>query len=101
MNRRAEIELRPLPDGWRWVKLGEVAEVVPGQSPPGASYNESGIGAPFHQGKIEFGDKFVGEAIKWTTDPRRFADKGDIVMSVRAPVGPVNLTTRRISIGRD
>ena len=100
MNGTAEKELQPLPNGWRRKRLGDICEIVMGQSPPGFSYNESGIGAPFHQGKIEFGDTFIGHATKWTTEPRRFASKGDIVMSIRAPVGPVNLTTERISIGR-
>ncbi len=43
---------------------------------------------------------FIGKPTKWTTDPKRFAEEGDILMSVRAPVGPVNLTTSRICIGR-
>ena len=82
------------------VPLEEVAEVISGQSPPGKSYNDTGVGSPFYQGKTEFGQMFIGKPTKWTTDPRRFAEKGDILMSVRAPVGPVNLTTRRICIGR-
>ncbi len=82
------------------VPLGEVAEIIAGQSPPGESYNNAGTGTPFYQGKTEFGEIFVGEPTKWTTDPRRFADEGDILMSVRAPVGPVNLTTSRVCIGR-
>lgn len=43
---------------------------------------------------------FIGKPTKWTTDPRRFADEGDILISVRAPVGPVNVATQRICIGR-
>ncbi len=82
------------------VPLGEVAEVVAGQSPPGKSYNDTGIGMPFYQGKTEFKKMFIGKPTKWTTDPKRFAEEGDILMSVRAPVGPVNLTTSRICIGR-
>ena len=82
------------------VRLGEISEIIAGQSPPGASYNDSGAGEPFYQGKIEFGDMFIGAPKKWTTDPRRFAGHGDILMSVRAPVGPVNLTEDRIAIGR-
>jgi len=82
------------------VPLGEVAEVISGQSPPGESYNDTGIGTPFYQGKTEFGEIFIGEPTKWTTDPQRFAEDGDILISVRAPVGPVNLTTKRICIGR-
>ena len=82
------------------VSLGDVAKVIAGQSPPGASYNGAGIGTPFYQGKTEFGEVFIGGPVKWTTDPRRFADEGDILISVRAPVGPVNLALSRICIGR-
>ena len=73
------------------VPLGQVATVIAGQSPPGRSYNDAGKGVPFYQGKTEFGELFIGQPKKWTTDPRRFAEGGDILMSVRAPVGPVNL----------
>ena len=82
------------------VALGDVAEIKAGQSPPGVSYNEEGIGTPFYQGKTEFGEMCIGEPVKWTTDPRRIADEFDILMSVRAPVGPVNFATQRICIGR-
>ena len=82
------------------VPLGEIADVIAGQSPPGKSYNNAGIGTPFYQGKVGFGQMFIGEPIKWTTDARRFAEKEDVLMSVRAPVGPVNLATQRICIGR-
>jgi type I restriction enzyme M protein len=82
------------------VPLGDVAKVISGQSPPGESYNETGKGIPFYQGKTEFGNVFIGHPTKWTTDPQRFADEGDILISVRAPVGPVNLATQRICIGR-
>ena len=80
--------------------LGEVTEIIAGQSPPGASYNKAGLGTPFYQGKTEFRDIYIGEPTKWTTEPRKFADEGDILMSVRAPVGPVNLAMRLICIGR-
>ena len=82
------------------VPLGEVADVIAGQSPPGKSYNNAGIGTPFYQGKVEFGQMFIGDPIKWTTDARRFAEEDDVLMSVRAPVGPVNLATQLICIGR-
>ena len=61
------------------VPLGSVAEVVAGQSPPGKSYNDNGVGMPFYQGKTEFGQMFIGEPTKWTTDPQRFAEDGDIL----------------------
>ena len=82
------------------VALGDVAEIISGQSPPGKSYNGAGVGTPFYQGKTEFGDMLIGEPVKWTIDPRRFAEQNDILMSVRAPVGPVNFTSQRICIGR-
>ena len=82
------------------VQLGEAAEVVAGQSPPGESYNKTGTGIPFYQGKTEFGEMFIGAPTTWTTNPQRFAEAGDILISVRAPVGPVNLATQRMCIGR-
>lgn len=82
------------------VPLAEVAEVIAGQSPPGESYNNIGIGTPFYQGKTEFCEMFIGLPTTWTTEPQRFAEAGDVLMSVRAPVGPVNLATQRICIGR-
>ena len=85
---------------WPMVELGSMVEIVAGQSPPGKSYNNSGIGTPFYQGKTEFGCVFLGKPSKWTTDPKRFAQKSDILMSVRAPVGPVNIATQCICIGR-
>ncbi len=93
-------EQRAISTSWPMVSLKAVADVVPGQSPPGDSYNDVAAGAPFYQGKTEFGQRFLGEPSKWTTDPKRFAEKGDVLMSVRAPVGPVNLTNQRICIGR-
>ena len=80
--------------------LKDVAEVIAGQSPPGNSYNETGEGIPFYQGKTEFREKFLDRPAKWTTEPHKFAEAGDILMSVRAPVGPINLTTERVCIGR-
>ena len=82
------------------VPLGDVADVIAGQSPPGKSYNNVGVGTPFYQGKAEFGRMYIGEPAKWTTDPQRLAEEGDILMSVRAPVGPVNFATQKICIGR-
>ncbi|MCE2529264.1 MAG: restriction endonuclease subunit S, partial [Acidimicrobiia bacterium] len=64
-----------------------MAEVILGQSPPGRSYNTLGQGLPFFQGKAEFG-KLHPAVRKWTTEPKKLAVKGDILLSVRAPVGP-------------
>jgi type I restriction enzyme S subunit len=82
------------------VPLGEVAEVIAGQSPEGIYYNSNGDGAPFYQGKKEFGAKFLGAPTTWTTKVTKLAQAGDILMSVRAPVGPINFSTQEICIGR-
>jgi type I restriction enzyme S subunit len=86
--------------GWQNKKLGELADVIAGQSPDGSCYNSDGQGMPFYQGKKEFGDKFIGEPTTWTTQVTRIATEGDVLMSVRAPVGPVNFATRELCIGR-
>ncbi len=85
---------------WEMVELGEVCEVIAGQSPEGHFYNESGEGMPFYQGKTEFTDKYIGSPKKWTTKVTKIAEENDILMSVRAPVGPVNIATQKICIGR-
>jgi type I restriction enzyme M protein len=92
-------ELRKL-EGVEMVELGEVAEVVSGQSPESKYYNKNGNGLPFYQGKTEFTDRIIGEPRYWTTKTTKVAEKDDILMSVRAPVGPVNFTTQKICIGR-
>src|SRR5690554_3779659 len=86
--------------GWRTVGLGEVAEVTAGQSPPGKYYNDVGEGLPFYQGKKDFGYRLLGPPTKWTSVTTKTAEAGDILMSVRAPVGPVNFATQTICIGR-
>jgi type I restriction enzyme S subunit len=84
----------------KMVSLGDVAEVIAGQSPEGHYYNKDGEGIPFYQGKKEFGVKYIGSPTTWTTKITKLAEAGDILMSVRAPVGPINLSTERICIGR-
>lgn len=88
-----------LPDGWRRVPLEEVAEITMGQSPPGSSYNKSGEGVPFFQGKAEFTELFP-EVRQFTTAGTKFATADDILLSVRAPVGPTNLAPTRCALGR-
>ena len=85
---------------WEVKKLGEVCKVIAGQSPEGKFYNSEGNGMPFYQGKKEYGEKYIGEPTTWTTKITKEAESGDILMSVRAPVGPVNFATQRICIGR-
>ena len=87
-------------DRWKKTTLGEVCDVIAGQSPKGSNYNDSGNGLPFYQGKKEFGDKYLGPPTKWTTQVTQEAIAGDVLMSVRAPVGPINFANERICIGR-
>lgn len=81
------------------VKLSDIAAIAMGQSPPGTSYNETGDGIPLFQGKAEFGETHP-IPVKWCTQPTRIAESGDILLSVRAPVGPTNIANQRCCIGR-
>jgi type I restriction enzyme S subunit len=90
---------KELPEGWRKGKLGEIVDINMGQSPVGTSYNQSGEGIIFFQGKAEFGFRFPA-IDKYTTDPKKIADKFDTLLSVRAPVGTVNIATQQCCIGR-
>lgn len=81
--------------------LGSIAEIISGQSPEGKFYNQVGEGVAFYQGRTEFGDVFIKEPKTWTTQTTKLAIKNDILMSVRAPVGPVNmLGFDEVCIGR-
>jgi Restriction endonuclease S subunits len=88
-----------LPSGWEKSSLAEVAEVIMGQSPSSEYYNVEGNGLPFFQGKAEFGDLYP-EAVKWCSAPGKIAQKDDVLISVRAPVGPTNLAPSECCIGR-
>jgi type I restriction enzyme, S subunit len=80
-------------------KLSDIAEITMGSSPPGESYNEDGIGIPFYQGTRDFGDRFPGLRV-WCTSPLRTASPGSCLVSVRAPVGRVNIARELCCIGR-
>ena len=88
-----------LPSGWAKLSLAEVAEIIMGQSPSSEYYNAEGNGLPFFQGKAEFGDLYP-EAVKWCSVPGKIAQKDDVLISVRAPVGPTNLAPSECCIGR-
>jgi len=88
-----------LPAGWVEEKLGKVTLVSMGQSPASSSYNTHGVGLPFYQGKTDFGE-FYPTVTKYCSEPIKIADKDDILISVRAPIGPTNLTKEKSSIGR-
>lgn len=84
---------------WPVVQLGHVCEVIAGQSPPGNTYNTEEQGLPFFQGKADFGAVSPRPRV-WTTSPERTAIPGDVLISVRAPVGSRNLADRVCAIGR-
>ena len=81
-------------------KLSDLCIVIAGQSPQGSAYNDKGDGIEFHQGKKAFGESYLTPSNVWTTEITKIAEPLDILMSVRAPVGPTNITDRRICIGR-
>ncbi len=80
-------------------KLEEIADVIAGQSPPSTTYNDKGEGLPFFQGKTDFGKKHPTTRI-WCSEPKKIALPNDILISVRAPVGPVNIANKKSCIGR-
>lgn len=81
------------------VKLGDVAKLVMGQSPASSSYNSDGNGLPFYQGNADFGKKHPTPK-SWCTEPKKIAEAGDILLSVRAPVGAINIANEKCCIGR-
>ncbi len=85
---------------WNLVKLGDVCEIIMGQSPPGQTYNKNGVGLPFYQGKVEFGKIYLLPPSTWCIEPLKIAKPNDILISVRAPVGPTNICNQTCCIGR-
>ena len=79
--------------------LSDIAVITMGQSPSGSSYNEDGVGEVFYQGRAEFGFRFPKRRL-FTTEPKRMAEAGDVLLSVRAPVGDLNIAYERCCIGR-
>ena len=94
-----ETELGMIPEGWEVGSLSDIATITMGQSPCGTSYNENGEGIIFYQGRTEFGFRFPSIRL-YTTAPSRFAEVGSTLMSVRAPVGDINMALLRCCIGR-
>lgn len=88
-----------IPAGWETRRLGEVAKLIMGQSPPSSLYNEEGRGLPFYQGNAEFG--YLHPVAKnWIEKEFKVAEPGDVLVSVRAPVGELNVAAERCVIGR-
>lgn len=90
---------REIPEGWEVKELSDIANITMGQSPDGSSYNEEGQGTVFFQGSTDFGWLFP-TIRQYTTAPARMAKKGDILLSVRAPVGDMNIANNDCCIGR-
>jgi type I restriction enzyme S subunit len=90
---------RRIPEGWAAGELSDIANITMGQSPPGESYNEDGKGTIFFQGCTDFSNRFP-IIRQFTTQPTRFAKEGDILLSVRAPVGTLNIAKEYCCIGR-
>ena len=91
--------LGQIPQEWDVKKLKDVCLLTMGQSPKSEFYNESGDGVPFHQGVTNFGTRFPSDRLYCTVNGR-IAEAGDILFSVRAPVGRMNIANKRIIIGR-
>lgn len=90
---------RKIPKGWSAGQLSDIANITMGQSPSGDTYNENGRGTIFYQGCTDFGTRFPVPRV-YTSAPTRFAKAGDILMSVRAPVGTLNIAMEDCCIGR-
>ena len=89
-----------IPESWEWVRLGSIFSIEMGQSPSGNTVSENNTGIEFHQGKVFFGDKYINQSGKYTSSPTKYAPKDSVLLCVRAPVGKVNITNRKICIGR-
>ena len=81
-------------------QLNDVADIIMGQSPLSQSYNKDKKGLPFYQGKTEFSDIYIKEPTVFCNSPIKVVEENDILMSVRAPVGDVNIATQKSCIGR-
>ncbi len=89
-----------IPKEWQSATLSSIAELEMGQSPSSDSYNQDGVGVPFFQGKADF-SKTGGVVVRqWTSAPIKMSESGDILLSVRAPVGDIALNDRKACIGR-
>ena len=95
----ADSELGAVPAGWAVKGLGECFDLAMGQSPPGSTYNDDGDGLPFFQGRTDFGFMYPTTR-RYCNAPTRIAEPDDTLVSVRAPVGDINMAWDRCCIGR-
>ena len=98
-TRFVDSEIGPVPEGWEVKTISESILLTMGQSPPSEFYNESGEGLPFHQGVTNYGFRFPTHRVYCTTGGR-IAEPEDVLLSVRAPVGRINVADRRLVLGR-
>ena len=98
-DRLVESKMGEIPDGWEVRSLKNCMSLTMGQSPPGSTYNERGDGLPFFQGRSGFGFRYP-EKRRFCSAPTRTANPEDTLVSVRAPVGDINLAWERCCIGR-
>ncbi|KQC07837.1 MAG: hypothetical protein APR54_05510 [Candidatus Cloacimonas sp. SDB] len=98
-GKMVDSELGEIPEGWRVGSLGEEFKITMGQSPKGSSYNEIDEGMVFYQGRTDFGLRYPTTRL-YTTEPKRIAEAGDVLVSVRAPVGDINIAYEKCCIGR-
>ena len=98
-DRLVESELGEIPEGWGVGHVEDGFEIIMGQSPPGHTYNDTGDGLPFFQGRSDFGFRYPKNR-KYCTAPNRLAQPWDTIVSVRAPVGDINMAWERCCIGR-
>ena len=89
-----------IPDSWEWVSIRDISTITMGQAPKSSNVNNEGNGFEFHQGKTFFSSMYVEQSGVYTTSPNKVINPPAIIMSVRAPVGDVNLIDRKIVIGR-
>lgn len=97
--KMVDSDLGPIPEEWEVKRLEDVSNIVMGQSPSSNFYNINGEGLPFHQGVKDFGTRFPTHKTYCTVD-KRLAEKGDVLVSVRAPVGRINIANTKIIVGR-
>src|SRR6185437_15207677 len=92
-------ELGEVPKGWTVGCVDDEFDLTMGQSPPGSTYNDVAKGLPFYQGRTDFGFRFPTRRV-YCTAPTRLAKMGDTLVSVRAPVGDINMAAEDCAIGR-
>ena len=95
----SDSELGQIPDSWEVKRLGDCFDLKMGQSPPSRTYNDDGEGLPFFQGRSDFGFRYPDNR-KYCSAPNRTAESGDTLVSVRAPVGDINMAWERCCVGR-